>query len=50
MNRSLETPFIAVLIKQKCHAFFNKQKKAEQNRSCLVGWYQWEGGGFMARV
>jgi hypothetical protein len=39
-----ETPYIAILNKQKCHFIFHFQKckVGSQNRSCLGGWYQWE--------
>jgi hypothetical protein len=42
-----KSPCVAILNKQKCGFFFIYKIKGEQNRSCLVGWYQWErkGGG-----
>jgi hypothetical protein len=38
-----ETLHIAILNKQKCLFFFSKTENRKQSRSCLRGWYQWEG-------
>jgi hypothetical protein len=42
-----ETPYVAILNKQKCHFFFllQNQRTRGLNRSCREGWYQWRGGG-----
>jgi hypothetical protein len=46
MDCHKETPCIAILNKNVIFFFFYKIKEqGGQNRSCLGGWYQWEGGG-----
>jgi hypothetical protein len=36
---------IATSNKQKCHFFLlQNQRTREWKRSCLGGWYQWDGG------
>jgi hypothetical protein len=41
--------FLCNYLKQKCH-FSPFYKTVEQNRFCLGGWYQWDGGGGGERV
>jgi hypothetical protein len=44
----MEMPCLAILSKQKCLFFKNREK---EGKSALSGsWYQWEGGGYKERV